>query len=639
MKSTTNRRVFNKVFLVVITLLMLIIQTSTAQALSLKPGSDPTGKSQRSIIEKTPWLDPTACPIGPAGPTGPMGPGGPTDIPVAGGNLYMIGDSITVGAQTALDPALRAKDFNPTIDAVSGRTLTQGLGVLASATSTITASKVVVIALGTNSSGLDVDNIRRAINIIKTANPTAQIYWVNVGALASSRVDADALSQRIQANASLGYTVIDWNALVKLHSDYIHNNDGLGVHLSPTGIPAYANMVADAISASTTPPVSSDGCEPPPPCPGGDLIGDTNRDKVWWFLIDKGLTPVQVAGIMGNMQSEAHFEPRLVEYGYLNSRGEISVQDQPSSLDDNVPNTDPRSRRGQPGYGIVQWTGGRRDNLKTHVATLGGVLGSNLAMQLNYFWGEFIGPSYKERAYDPIVASSDIRYITSRFLNYYEVGPPDSLDGRIVNANAILSAYEGAIRPVAPPGGGCGGIATDVKTAALSLLASVAKGDITANNGVIHDLTKMSEGNPIWPCPNDPRTPAPFSLNLDLLNLLIHIVEKYKLTIWSIATGHGCDRFYHPLGEATDLGGATLKNTNESFTFGQSSTYGLQKDFVLYIANPTYIDPRLGGFGQGFCPGRIDIRGIIVGERGYHYWEDGCTHQHIQMTGFDERAR
>ena len=30
-------------------------------ALSNAPGSDPTGKSQRSIIEKTPWLDPTAC--------------------------------------------------------------------------------------------------------------------------------------------------------------------------------------------------------------------------------------------------------------------------------------------------------------------------------------------------------------------------------------------------------------------------------------------------------------------------------------------------------------------------------------------------------------------------------------------------
>lgn len=50
-----------KLFLGVMVALLLFSNISTALALSNQRGSDPTGKSQRSIIEKTPWLDPTAC--------------------------------------------------------------------------------------------------------------------------------------------------------------------------------------------------------------------------------------------------------------------------------------------------------------------------------------------------------------------------------------------------------------------------------------------------------------------------------------------------------------------------------------------------------------------------------------------------
>lgn len=46
--------------------LLLFSNSSTALALSNQLGSDPTGKSQRSIIEKKPWLDPTACAGAPA---------------------------------------------------------------------------------------------------------------------------------------------------------------------------------------------------------------------------------------------------------------------------------------------------------------------------------------------------------------------------------------------------------------------------------------------------------------------------------------------------------------------------------------------------------------------------------------------
>ena len=51
-----------KKMLIIVTAIVLFASASPASlALSNEKGSDPTGKSQRSIIENTPWFDPTAC--------------------------------------------------------------------------------------------------------------------------------------------------------------------------------------------------------------------------------------------------------------------------------------------------------------------------------------------------------------------------------------------------------------------------------------------------------------------------------------------------------------------------------------------------------------------------------------------------
>lgn len=80
------------------------------------------------------------------------------------------------------------------------------------------------------------------------------------------------------------------------------------------------------------------------------LSGAENESKIFNFFISKGLPAFQVAGMMGNMKAESGYEPRLVQYGEKNSRGEVSKPGQPSSLDDTPP---PGARTG---YGIVQFT-------------------------------------------------------------------------------------------------------------------------------------------------------------------------------------------------------------------------------------------------------------------------------------------
>lgn len=111
---------------------------------------------------------------------------------------------------------------------------------------------------------------------------------------------------------------------------------------------------------------------------GGSLVGSDNAEKVWNFLRDKGLTPEQAAGVMGNLKVESGFDP----FNQENSQS--------------WPNG---------GWGIAQWTGGRRDTLSAAVIAelgaefyvpteeAGGLIGTPaedqlLNFQLNYLYDE-----------------------------------------------------------------------------------------------------------------------------------------------------------------------------------------------------------------------------------------------------------
>jgi hypothetical protein len=95
------------------------------------------------------------------------------------------------------------------------------------------------------------------------------------------------------------------------------------------------------------------------PTAGGlaSLIGNSDAERIWNFLVAKGLTNEQTAGVMGNIQAESGFNPGIVE------------------------------KSGGGGFGIVQWTGGRRTALEAAAAKKG-VPVSDLAFQLEYLYQE-----------------------------------------------------------------------------------------------------------------------------------------------------------------------------------------------------------------------------------------------------------
>lgn len=435
-----------KVALLILSLFIFSTYSQGALALSNAKGSDPTGQSQRSIIEKTPWLDPTACVIS----------GGSTIPSTSGGKVYTLGDSITANiqfVQNKITESLKTKGYDPAYNSVSSRSLSSGesalngISVFEADVASWKNAGTIVIELGTNG-GVTPANINKIMGILKASNPGAKVYWVNVGVNNDKRSGADinagAINNIIAQNSSLGYTVIDWAGALKSNPDYI-NDDGLGVHpFTEAGGQAYANTISSSLGSPAGATSLSGVCACQSLGGGGgagNLTGNTNRDKVWNYLISKGLTPFQAAGMMGNMAAEAHFEPRLVEYGFLNSRGEISRAGQPSSLDDKVPPN--QKPNGQPGYGIVQFTSpGYKQALRDRSAQTGKVAG-DLGLQLDYLWELLTNSSWGTnlRATTTINDASDV------FLKQFE--KPANINGQIpirrASAEKIFLYYSGAV--------------------------------------------------------------------------------------------------------------------------------------------------------------------------------------------------
>lgn len=172
-------------------------------------------------------------------------------------------------------------------------------------------------------------------------------------------------------------------------------------------------------------------------CTGGvSLIGSENAEKVWHFLIGKGLQPHQVAGVLGNMQAESGIEPRLVQYGKLNTRGEVSKPGEPSSLDDTPPPGE------KTGYGIVQFTPGTKI---LPAAQRLNMQPGDLGFQLTLLWEQLNGESEipEKAAGDHLKATTTVEDASRSFEYKYErhATDPEQEQIRIAFSRDFLARY------------------------------------------------------------------------------------------------------------------------------------------------------------------------------------------------------
>lgn len=231
---------------------------------------------------------------------------------------------------------------------------------------------------------------------------------------------------------------------------------------------AYAQLSQDDLNAIAQNSVFYKAGFPCTSGGAGQLAGSDNATKIWNFLASKGLTAQQVAGVMGNLQAESGFEPRLVEYGKINSRGEISVQGKPSSLDDTM------VIDGKTGYGLAQWTSlGRQQGLHD-AAVKAGTTDGDLGVQLDYLYSEaqgrpVVNPFHKTPAealgapneWEGLKRMQDVASATIFWHAEFEISNDDAsrVQNRVNLANALFAQY-GGDTGTAPSGqvigSGCG---------------------------------------------------------------------------------------------------------------------------------------------------------------------------------------
>lgn len=156
---------------------------------------------------------------------------------------------------------------------------------------------------------------------------------------------------------------------------------------------------------------------------GSSLQGNNNVQKIWNYLIDKGLIPVQAAGIMGNLRGESGLNPKR-------------VQSTPTPQGD----SDVMIIDGRTGYGLAQWTSSGRQQGLHGLAASRHVADSDLATQLDWLWSELTG-GYKNSTYTPLTAATDTRTATHIFLHNFEAPQVENLDTRTSFADEILTIF------------------------------------------------------------------------------------------------------------------------------------------------------------------------------------------------------
>jgi murein DD-endopeptidase MepM/ murein hydrolase activator NlpD/lysophospholipase L1-like esterase len=171
-------------------------------------------------------------------------------------NLYMVGDSITEGAEKDLDDEFTKKGVkNALINASVGRSIT-GKGTTQDQTSGLQAidndknkpglknANVVVVALGTNQNNDFAGTMKDMIDKIKATNSEARIYWVNIFSSIPGRGDVNNTIQEVASKN--GARVIDTdNAGIE-----ISPTDPQRLHPSPAGNKKFAQTVAKSLDTS-----------------------------------------------------------------------------------------------------------------------------------------------------------------------------------------------------------------------------------------------------------------------------------------------------------------------------------------------------------------------------------------------------
>jgi lysophospholipase L1-like esterase len=187
-----------------------------------------------------------------------------TVVPVHAGavaerRVFVVGDSVTVGATPAVDRAAPARGWAVTVDAKFGRTTTEGASILASMHGSLPS--VVVVALGNNDGQIPAQFASRIDAVMRELAGVPHVVWYTMTPFASWVPGANAVLRAASARWS-NLRLADWATVSEETSGALY---GVGPHLRPPGAQAWADLFFATLASlgGGTPVVESfDGSSP-----------------------------------------------------------------------------------------------------------------------------------------------------------------------------------------------------------------------------------------------------------------------------------------------------------------------------------------------------------------------------------------
>lgn len=346
--------------------------------------------------------------------------------------VFMVGDSISVGAKDKMSAALTNQGIESKIDASTSRSINgngidgnklSGLEALKASdnTDSLKNANAIVIQLGTNKEA----NLNRfkagakdVMDYIKSENSTAKRYWVNLFSDVSHK---DSYNSALEDLASdLGFTVIDTTqSNIQLGSDNLHP--------TPGGSQKFSKTVVDSIEYGDTGVEDSPGTSGCCPVASESTTSSTKTDKgndsqiaFEFFVEDKStkFSKAGAAGIVGNLMRE--------------TGGDQYDLDPESGI----------TSRGSGYKGIAQWSGSRWSKVVRSYAKGEDV--KKLETQLM-----LIAKELKEKPYSSLIpklkSATDPKQAAHDFNDTFEIG--DGGDQRARNAQRAYDEFKDKILP------------------------------------------------------------------------------------------------------------------------------------------------------------------------------------------------
>jgi len=442
-------------------LLIGLMATKIGVASAVTGNSSPVDPDELKAIINWPFYDPDST----ASCTSTGSP-----ILPSGSKVYIVGDSITYGAKPQYISKFNDKNITAIVNGSNSRSITgagksggnlntNGLDAVIGDASDVKDAEAIVIALGTNGGNSD-ENVKEMLRVItEDIRSSATIYWVNI--IGTNRAEMmtvmrdgnRAIENNLKRQGMAYDPVINWFNTVSPDGDPINptenepdskklisTGDKLNVHPTSAGYAALTDLVVSRLTGQSSTGASGATCY----SGGGVLKGDTNAEKVWNFFKDHSLSPVQAAGFMGNLQAEAHFDPKLVQYGKPKASGGISRPcPKDASPDDPTCHDDTLIVDGNSGYGIAQWTSAGRQQALLDFSRLKGTIAGDLNTQLEFLWSE-LNTSYISSVLNPLktVGPTGIREATDIVLRKFECPQACADLARDPSNPALQAAYQ-----------------------------------------------------------------------------------------------------------------------------------------------------------------------------------------------------